>query len=130
MKEFIGLRVKTFSYLKDNNDEDRKAKGTKKCVVKRKLKFEDYKNCLESVQIENKISNLEKNRNEVNIVKKDHKEFIKNNKLILKAQQRFRSEKHNVFTEKINKIALVPMMTKEHKQLIRQRHMPSEQVKI
>ena len=77
MKEFIGLRVKTFSYLKDNNDEDRKAKGTKECVVKRKLKFEDYKNCLESVQIENEINNLEKNRNEVNIVKKDHKEFIK-----------------------------------------------------
>ena len=77
MKEFIGLRVKTFSYLKDNNDEDRKAKGTKECVVKRKLKFEDYKNCLESVQIENEINNLEKNRNEVNIVKKDDKEFIK-----------------------------------------------------
>ena len=34
------------------------------------------------------------------------KEFIKNNKLILKTQQRFRSEKHNVFTEEINKIAL------------------------
>ena len=35
-----------------------------------------------------------------------HKEFIKNNKLILKSKQRFRSEKHNVFTEKVNKIAL------------------------
>ena len=57
MKEFIGLRVKTFSYLKDNNDEDRKTRGTKKCVVKRKLKFEDYKNYLEAVQIENKINN-------------------------------------------------------------------------
>ena len=34
------------------------------------------------------------------------KEFIKNNKLILKTQQIFRSEKHNVFTEKINKITL------------------------
>ena len=48
----------------------------------------------------------------------------------MKAQQRFRSEKHNVFTEKTNKIALVPMMIKEHNQFIRQRHMPSEQVKI
>ena len=34
------------------------------------------------------------------------KEFIKNNKLILKTQQIFRSEKHNVFTEKINEITL------------------------
>ena len=33
-------------------------------------------------------------------------EFIKNNKLILKTQERFKSERHNVFTEKINKTAL------------------------
>ena len=25
----------------DNNDEDKKPKGTKKCVIKRKLKFKD-----------------------------------------------------------------------------------------
>ena len=59
LKEFIGLRAKTYSYLKDNNDEERKAKGTKKCVIKRKLKFQDYKNCLEAAQIENKINHLE-----------------------------------------------------------------------
>ena len=35
MKEFVGLRAKTYSYLKDNNDEDKKAKGTKKCVIKK-----------------------------------------------------------------------------------------------
>ena len=35
----------------------------------------------------------------------DHKEFIKNNKLILETQQRFKSEGH-VFTEEINMIAL------------------------
>ena len=35
-----------------------------------------------------------------------HKEIVKKNKPILKAQQRFKSEKHNVFTEEINKIAL------------------------
>ena len=34
------------------------------------------------------------------------KDFIKNDKLILKTQQRFKSERHNVFTEKINKIAV------------------------
>ena len=42
----------------------------------------------------------------MNSLKKDHIEFIKNNKLILKTQQRFKSERHNVFTEEINKIAL------------------------
>ena len=35
MKEFVGLKVKTYSYLKDSNDEDKKAKGTKKCVMKK-----------------------------------------------------------------------------------------------
>ena len=39
MKEFLGLRVETYNYLKHNNDEDKKPKGTKKCVIKRKLKF-------------------------------------------------------------------------------------------
>ena len=60
MKEFVGLRAKTYSYLKDTNDEDKKAKGTKKCVIKRKLKFENYKNCLEATQLDNKIKYLEK----------------------------------------------------------------------
>ena len=35
-----------------------------------------------------------------------HKQFIRNNKSILKTQQRFKSERHNVFIEEINKIAL------------------------
>ena len=48
MKEFVGLRAKAYSYLKDNNDEDKKAKGTKTCVKKRTLKFQDYENCLEA----------------------------------------------------------------------------------
>ena len=40
----------------------------------------------------------------MNNFKEDHKEFINNNKLISKTQQSFKSEKHNVFTEEINKI--------------------------
>ena len=39
-------------------------------------------------------------------LKEDQKELIKANKLILKTQRRFRSEKYNVFTEEINKIDL------------------------
>ena len=86
MKEFVRLRTKTHSYLKYNHDEDKKAKGTKKCVIKRKLKFQDYKNCLEAAQIENKIDHLEKNVIQAYSPKKDKKELIKNNKLILKTQ--------------------------------------------
>ena len=36
MKEFVGLRAKTYSYLKDNNDEDKKAKDTKKVCHEKK----------------------------------------------------------------------------------------------
>ena len=60
MKEFVGLTAKTYSYLIDNDNEYKKAKGTIRCVIKRKLKFEDYKNCLEVTQIENRINHLEK----------------------------------------------------------------------
>ena len=35
MKEFVELTAKTYSYLKDNNDEDKKAKGTTKGAIKR-----------------------------------------------------------------------------------------------
>ena len=38
--KFVGLRAKTYSYLIDDESENKKAKGTKMCVIKRKLKFE------------------------------------------------------------------------------------------
>ena len=53
--------------------------------MKRKLKFQDYRNCLEAAQIENKNKPLEKNKIDVDSLKN----FIKNDKLILKTQQRF-----------------------------------------
>ena len=46
MTEFVALRLKTYSYLTDDCKEDKKAKGTKKCVIKRRLKFNDCKDCL------------------------------------------------------------------------------------
>ena len=73
MTEFAALRPKTYSYLVDDGSSDKKAKGTKKCVIKRR---HDYKDCL------------------------------LNNEIILKSQQRFKSEVHNVYTEEVNKIAL------------------------
>ena len=36
MTKFVGLRAKTYSYLIDDCSEDKKAKGTKKCVIKNK----------------------------------------------------------------------------------------------
>ena len=71
MTEFVALRPKTYSYITDDCEEDKKPKGIKKCVIKRMLKFYDYKYCL------------------------------KNNAIILKSQQGFKSEGHE-----INKIAL------------------------
>ena len=47
MTKFVGLRAKTYFYLRDDGSENKKAKGTKMCVIKRKFKFKNYKNCLE-----------------------------------------------------------------------------------
>ena len=74
--EFVALRPKTYSYITNDFIEMKKAKSTKKCVVKKMLKFEDYKKCLFD------------------------------NEIMLKSQQRFKSENHKVYTENINKIAL------------------------
>ena len=74
--EFATLRSKTYSFLTDDGKEDKKAKGTKKCVIKKMIKFNDYKKCLLDDEV------------------------------ILKSQQRFISKKHDVYTENINKIAL------------------------
>ena len=46
LTEFAALRPKTYSYLMDDGGSDKKAKGTKKCIIKRRLKFNDYKGCL------------------------------------------------------------------------------------
>ena len=41
--EFVTLRPKTYSYLTDDGKEDKKVKGTKKCIIKKMIKFNDYK---------------------------------------------------------------------------------------
>ena len=61
MAEVFGLREKTFSYFIDDGSEDNKAKSTKKCVIKRKLKSENYKTCLEATELESEINHLGKN---------------------------------------------------------------------
>ena len=74
--EFVALRPKAYSYITNNFIEMKKAKGTKKCVVNKMLRSDDYKKCL-----------------------------FDNGK-VLKSQQRFKSENHEVYMENINKIAL------------------------
>ena len=94
----------------------KKQKAKKKCVIKRKLKCEDHKNCLEAAQFENKINHLQKNKIDVDSLKG----FINNNKLKLKTQQRLKSESNNVLLKKLT--ILLQMMIKEYNQLIRQKH--------
>ena len=76
MTEFAALSPKTYSYLMDDGNSDKKTKGTKKCVIKRILKFNDYKNCLFK------------------------------NEIILKSQLTFKSDRHDVYTQRVNNIAL------------------------
>ena len=48
MTKFVRLKPKTYSYLIDDGIENKNAKGTKKCVIKRKLKFQNYKKLFRS----------------------------------------------------------------------------------
>ena len=102
-KKFVGLWPKSHSYLKDKNNEGKMC--TKTCVIKRKVQFQNYKECLKTSQIIDKVNYLEKKRTNVDGLKEDKKEF-KKNKSLLKLQQRSNSERHNVFTEWVTKIAL------------------------
>ena len=45
MTEFVAISPKTYSYSMYDGNSDKKTKGTKKCVIKRVLKFSGYKNC-------------------------------------------------------------------------------------
>ena len=69
MTKSAGLKAKTYSYLICDGREDKKAKYTKKFVIKRKIKFENYKNCLEVTQLENRISYLDKNKIDIDSIK-------------------------------------------------------------
>ena len=76
MTEFVALRPKLYSYRKLDGSETKKCKGIKKCVVKKTLTFEAYKNCL----------------------------F--NPDAIYRSQLMFRSSKHEVHAIEVNRVAL------------------------
>ena len=47
MTEFVALRAKMYAYRKIGKEvEEKRCKGTKKCVVSEGLTFDDYKTCL------------------------------------------------------------------------------------
>ena len=46
INKVVSPRPQTYSYLMDDESEAKKVKRTKKCVIKRMLKFLDYKDCL------------------------------------------------------------------------------------
>ena len=58
----------------DDGSNHKKGKGTKKCVIKQKLMFENYKDC------------------------------VFNNKTVYRPQEKFRSNYRDVFTEKVNRL--------------------------
>ena len=43
MIEFYALTTKAYAYLMEDGSEHKKAKGTKKCIIKRDLRFKNYK---------------------------------------------------------------------------------------
>ena len=86
-KEIFGLGGKTYNYLIYNGREDKKSKRTTKFVIKGEIKLKDYKKYLETTQVEKKRNHLEKNG--TGGPGEDHQEFMKSNKLILKAQRGF-----------------------------------------
>ena len=61
MTKFVGLRAKAYSFLIDDSDQDKKAKGTTKCVMKNP-KFENCKDCVEAAQLDNNVKNPEKRK--------------------------------------------------------------------
>ena len=72
IREFVELRAKPYSYLKNNYAENKKPKSTKKCAIKRKPKYQDYKDYSEATQIERKVNYLRK-KIDLNSPKEDQK---------------------------------------------------------
>ena len=72
------------------------ATDTKKCAIIQELKCKHYRNCLETNWLENKKKLYKKVKFDVDILRENHKEFLKDNRSILKSQKRIISEKNNI----------------------------------
>ena len=82
IQEVVCLRSKMYSILLDDDTNTREAKGTKKCVVKKVITHQNYKDAL--------------------FEKKSLKHEMK----------RFRTENHVIYTQHINKTSLSPFDSK------------------
>ena len=82
MTEFVALKPKLYSFLTEEDEkvrEKQKAKGVKKCIIRKSLRHENFKKCLMTGQSQ------------------------------MRKQSFFRSREHHLFTENMTKIALNPM---------------------
>ena len=77
MKETAALTAIAYSYLIDNDDEDKWEKSKHRCVIERKLKFQDHKSSLEATQLENEIKQSEKNEFNTKSPRENHKTYNK-----------------------------------------------------
>ena len=84
MKGFVGLRPKAYAYTMDDGETTKKAKGVKRSVVKKNLTFDNYLHCLRSQQD------------------------------IYRSMNIFRSQRHQIYTQELNKVALSAKDTKRH----------------
>ena len=81
MTEFVALKPKLYSFLTEEDEkirEKQKAKGVKKCIIKKSLRHENFKKCLMTGQSQ------------------------------MRKQSFFRSREHHLFTESLTKLALNP----------------------
>ena len=76
IREFIGLRSKMYSYVKDNGKNEKTAKGVRKYVIKKNITHDNYKDCL------------------------------LNGKQMLHSMRTIRSDRHQIGSYELNKISL------------------------
>ena len=80
MQEFVGLRAKLYSYIMYKGEvEEKRCKGVKSSVVHNEITFKDYKDCLFG-----KLTDRKQMRT-MNVIRRD---------------------RYEVYTEKVNKVAL------------------------
>ena len=92
MRECVALRPKAYAY-KVESKESRKCKGVKKCIVKKDIKFEDYKRCLMTGEM--------KHRSQLMLRSRLHKIVtIKTNKLALS-----REDDKRIYVDNIDSLA-------------------------
>lgn len=63
--EFVGLRIKMYSYTKDNMKNEKTAKGIKKIIIKKDIKHDNYKNVLfNNKQMHHKMKTIRRDLHE------------------------------------------------------------------